>query len=96
MTEYHKLTGVLRLDGVAQKLHDAIQLIDPLETIGSEKMGQSGASAIAALARALVGVEKEIRESNKASAKPEDINQGFKIVQMAPVIPSNRPQDLLA
>lgn len=69
---------------VAQKITGDILGIDAHTEYGTEGRETMGGTMIAGLARALVQVLKEKRESEKASAPT---TENAKVVMMAPVIP---------
>ena len=76
-----------RLTSVAQKLSDAVNSLDADTEYGTTGRETTGGVIMAALARALVGVERELREAAKEqkAAQPKDSG---KVVAMAPKIPS--------
>lgn len=90
-TEYHASASIQRLDFIAQKITEDIGQIDVESSYGGDKVGQAGGTVIAALARAAVAVEKELREAIKAATPKEENLRN--VIQMAPRIPTNLNND---
>lgn len=76
-----------RLTSVAQKLSDAVNSLDADTEYGTTGRETTGGVIMAALARALVGVERELREAAKEQSASTAKNSA-KIIAMAPSVPS--------
>ena len=86
----NNLDGQEQLDAVAEKLCNSILGLVAEAEYGTEGRETMGGTMMAGLARALVAVRKEIRDTAKAQAPKDD--PGGKIVMMAPAIPKPLPK----
>jgi uncharacterized protein YicC (UPF0701 family) len=88
---YDKVASAQRLSTVAETLSASILSLDAKTDYGTPGRETTGGALMAALARALVGVEKELREAQKQALESTPQESG-KILMMAPEIPSKAPQ----
>jgi ribosomal protein S9 len=88
---YDKVASAQRLSTVAETLSASILSLDAQTEYGTTGRETTGGALMAALARALVGVEKELREAQKQALESAPQDSG-KILMMAPEIPSKAPQ----
>ena len=88
---YDKIASSQRLSTVAETLADSILALDAKTEYGTTGRETTGGALMAALARALVGVEKELREAQKQAQETSSQDSG-KILMMAPEIPRKTPK----
>lgn len=84
---YREVKSTDRLEQVAETLSQAVIGLDAEREYGTTGRETTGGVIMAALARALVGVERELREAAKEQRANQPKETG-KIVAMAPKIPS--------
>ena len=88
---YDKIASAQRLSSVAETLSTSILGLDAQTEYGTTGRETTGGVIMAGLARALVAVEKELREAQKQALEAAPQDSG-KILMMAPEIPSKAPQ----
>jgi hypothetical protein len=82
-----------RLVAVAHKLTDAVLGLDAEQEYGTTGRETTGGVIMASLARALVSVEKEIRDAQKAAKEAQTITQPQgRVLMIAPEIPRKAPK----
>ena len=84
--QYDQIAASLRLTEVAETISTAILSLDAQTEYGTTGRETTGGVIMAGLARALVSVEKELREARKQAMDTQPRDSG-KVVAMAPQIP---------